>query len=95
MSAFPWPSAAAPSLRAAVQSYSDELSDLCTALVALVAPGLAARRAAAVVGRGDPSVFDLFEYPGESRLTAAIPMDNPHCSCKLTRVMAYSCNPGG
>ena len=24
---------------------------------------------------------------GESRLTAAIPMDNPYCSCKLTRVL--------
>ena len=27
----------------------------------------------------------------ESWLTAAIPVDNPYCSCKLT----YSCNPHG
>ena len=26
-------------------------------------------------------------------LTAAIPMENPYCSCELTR--AYSCNPYG
>ena len=26
--------------------------------------------------------------PGGPRLTAAIPMDNPYCSCKLTRVAA-------
>ena len=28
----------------------------------------------------------LCNNPGESRLTAAIPVDNPYCSCKLTRV---------
>ena len=31
------------------------------------------------------------DIAGESLLTAAIPMDNPCCSCKLTRVIAYSC----
>ena len=30
--------------------------------------------------------LQLFPSAGEPWLTAAIPMDNPHCSCKLTRV---------
>ena len=30
----------------------------------------------------------------ESRLTAAIPMDDPYCSCKLTRVRSFRpCQP--
>ena len=35
---------------------------------------------------------------GHRGLTAAIPLENPWCSCRLTRpsgVMAYSCNPNG
>ena len=31
----------------------------------------------------------------ESWLTAAIPMDNPYCSCMLTRATPHSCNPYG
>ena len=32
---------------------------------------------------------------GESWLTAAIPMDNPYCSCKLTRVQPGTTNVTG
>ena len=34
-------------------------------------------------------IFDIIRgipYAGESRLTAAVTIDNPYCSCKLTRV---------
>jgi isopenicillin N synthase-like dioxygenase len=62
--AYPWPAAAAPRLAAAVEAYAAELAELCERLLVLLAPGLAARRAAAVVARGDPSVLDLFEYAG-------------------------------
>ena len=36
-------------------------------------------------------------WAGEPWPTAAIPMENPYCSCKLTgpRAMAHSCNPYG
>ena len=49
---------------------------------------------------GDPPINHLILVPdsgqwthtGESWLTAAIPMENRHCSCKL---MTYSCNSYG
>ena len=33
-----------------------------------------------------PDPFEQSDGEGESRLTAATPMENPYCSCKLTRV---------
>ena len=33
-----------------------------------------------------PTDFTRSLSSGEPRLTAAIPMENPHCSCRLTRV---------
>ena len=48
------------------------------------------QKAAGVVGDLQELVSTL---AGESRLTAAIPMDNPYCSCKLTHVRS-GCSSG-
>ena len=33
--------------------------------------------------------------PVSHGLTAAVPTDDPYCSCRLTRCSAYSCSPYG
>ena len=43
----------------------------------------------AVTGSGGPQLTGRGALPGESWLTAAIPMDNPYCSSKLTRVRSH------
>ena len=45
------------------------------------------------VDAGEPLAYSRNPY-GESLLTAAIPMENPYCSCKLTRVRSR-CSKGG
>ena len=48
-----------------------------------------------VPGAGAPVARAVRRVQVRPRLTAAIPMENPYCSCMLTLVMAYSCNPYG
>ena len=38
----------------------------------------------------DPGPLGGLGGQGESRLTAAVPMDNPYCSCELTRVLGQA-----